>query len=77
MKRSVTPLAALVVIFVWIAGCSSGPTPDRKRSRTRSSTSSIGFCAEVDRQLAKIPGGTKAAARDGCRPVRAIRQPGS
>ena len=58
MKRSVTLLAALVVLSVWIAGCNSGPT--QKEIKDAFVRQLVGFCAEVNRQLAKIPGGAKA-----------------
>jgi Kelch motif len=58
MKRSVTLFAALVVLSVWIAGCNSGPT--QKEIKDAFIHQLIQFCAEVDRQLAKIPGGANA-----------------
>jgi predicted small secreted protein len=58
MKRSVTLLAALVVLSVWIAGCNSGPT--QKDIKDAFVHQLIVFCAEVGRQLAKIPGGEEA-----------------
>jgi hypothetical protein len=58
MRRSVRRLAALVVIFVWIAGCSSGPT--QKEIKDAFVYQLIVFCAEVGRQLAMIPGGREA-----------------
>ena len=58
MKRNVTLLAALVVLSVWMAGCNSGPT--QKEIKDAFVHQLIVFCAEVGRQLAKIPGGAKA-----------------
>src|SRR6187200_514789 len=58
MKRSITLLAALVVLSVWIAGCNSGPT--QKEIKDAFVHQLVVFCAEVGRQLAKIPGGKKA-----------------
>jgi N-acetylneuraminic acid mutarotase len=58
VKRSVTLFAALVVLSVWIAGCSSGPT--QKEIKDAFVRQLVGFCAELDRQVAKIPGGREA-----------------
>jgi hypothetical protein len=52
MKRSITLLAALVVLSVWIAGCNSGPT--QKEIKDAFVHQLVVFCAEVDRQLAKV-----------------------
>ena len=52
MKRSITLLAALVVLSVWIAGCNSGPTQEEIKDAFIHQL--VEFCAEVDRQLAKI-----------------------
>ena len=54
MKRSRALFAALVVLSVWIAGCSSGPTPEQIAIKDAFIRQLIGFCAEVNRQLAKI-----------------------
>ncbi len=58
MKRRVTLLAVLVVLSVWIAGCNSGPT--QKEIKDAFVHQLVVFCAEVVRQLAKIPGGANA-----------------
>ena len=58
MKRSITLLAALVVLSVWIAGCNSGPP--QKEVKDAFIRQLTGFCAEVVRQLSKIPGGANA-----------------
>ena len=54
MKRSRALLAALVVLFVWIAGCSSGHPPNEKEIKAAFINQLIGFCAEVDRKLEGI-----------------------
>ncbi len=54
MKPSRALLAALVVLSVWIAGCSSGPTLEQIAIKDAFIRQLIGFCAEVDRQLANI-----------------------
>ena len=51
MKRSVTLLAALVVLSVWIVGCSGPPQKDIKDAFVQQLT---GFCAEVNRKLQGI-----------------------
>jgi N-acetylneuraminic acid mutarotase len=58
MKRSITLLAALVVLSVWMAGCNSGPT--QKEIKDAFVYQLIVFCAEVGRQIAQIEGGVKA-----------------
>jgi len=58
MKRSITLLAALVVLSVWIAGCNSGPT--QKEIKDAFVHQLTVFCAEVVQQLAKIPGGANS-----------------
>jgi N-acetylneuraminic acid mutarotase len=58
MKRSITLLAALVVLSVWMVGCNSGPT--QKEIKDAFVHQLVVFCAEVVRQLAKIPGGANA-----------------
>ena len=52
MKRSITLLAALVVLSVWIAGCNSGPTQEEIKKAFIHQL--VQFCAEVDRQLANV-----------------------
>ena len=54
MKRSGALFAALVVISVWIAGCSSVPTPEQIAEKQAFIRQLIGFCGEVNRQLANI-----------------------
>jgi N-acetylneuraminic acid mutarotase len=56
MKPSRALLAALVVLSVWIAGCSgsSGPTPQQLAIKDAFIRQLIGFCAEVDLKLANI-----------------------
>jgi hypothetical protein len=51
MKRSITLLAALVVLSVWIVGCSGPPQKDIKDAFVQQLT---GFCAEVNRKLKGI-----------------------
>src|SRR5829696_10417106 len=53
MRRSVTPLAALIVIFVWLSGC-SGPTPEQRAIKDAFIGQLIGSCAQVNRQLEGI-----------------------
>ena len=60
MKRSSALLVALVVLTVWIAGCSRGPTPEQLQIKDAFIDQLIGFCAEVNRQLKKIEGGPTA-----------------
>jgi N-acetylneuraminic acid mutarotase len=54
MKRSGVLFAALVVIFVWFAGCSSAPTPEQLAIKDAFIRQLIGYCAEVNRQLEKV-----------------------
>jgi N-acetylneuraminic acid mutarotase len=56
MKRSGVLFAALVVISVWIAGCSSTPTrtPEQLAIKDAFIRQLIGFCAEVNRQLTGV-----------------------
>jgi N-acetylneuraminic acid mutarotase len=56
MKRSGALFAALVFISVWIAGCSSAPTrtPEQIAIKEAFIRQLVGFCAEVNRQLANI-----------------------
>ena len=58
MKRSAILLAAVVVLSVWIAGCNSGPP--QKEIKDAFIHQLIRFCAEVNRQVAEIPGGKEA-----------------
>jgi len=60
MKRRRGLLAALVVLSVWIAGCSSGPTLEQIAIKDAFIRQLIGFCADVNRQIAKIEGGVTA-----------------
>jgi N-acetylneuraminic acid mutarotase len=50
MRRSVTPLAALIVIFVWLSGC-SGSTPEQRPIQEAFVRQLVGYCAQVNRQL--------------------------
>jgi N-acetylneuraminic acid mutarotase len=54
MKRSGALFAALVILSVWIGGCSSAPTPDQIAIKQAFIRQLIGSCAEVNRQLANI-----------------------
>jgi N-acetylneuraminic acid mutarotase len=54
MKRSGALFAALVVISVWIAGCSSAPTPEQIAEKQAFIRQLVGFCGEVNRQLENI-----------------------
>jgi hypothetical protein len=54
MKRSGVLFAALVVISVWFAGCSSAPTPEQLAIKQAFIRQLIGFCAEVNRQLENV-----------------------
>jgi N-acetylneuraminic acid mutarotase len=51
MKRSRALFAALVVLSVWIAGCSSAPTPEQIAIKDAFIRQLVGFCGEVNRQL--------------------------
>jgi hypothetical protein len=53
MKRSITLLAALIVIFVWLSGC-SGPTPEQRAIKDAFIGQLVGYCAQVNRQLEGI-----------------------
>jgi Kelch motif len=54
MNRSGALFAALIVIFVWIAGCSSAPTPEQIAEKQAFIRQLVGFCGEVNRQLENI-----------------------
>jgi hypothetical protein len=53
MKRSGALFAALIVIFVWLSGC-SGPTPEQRAIKDAFIGQLIGYCAQVNRQLEGI-----------------------
>ena len=53
MRRSVTLLAALIVIFVWLSGC-SGPRPEERAIKDAFIGQLVGYCAQVNRQLEGI-----------------------
>jgi N-acetylneuraminic acid mutarotase len=54
MKRTGALFAALVVLSVWVAGCSGGPTPQQLEIKQAFIRQLIGFCGEMDRQMGKI-----------------------
>src|SRR5688572_20795542 len=53
MKRSGALFAALIVIFVWLSGC-SGPTPEQRAIKDAFIGQLVGYCAQVNRQLEGI-----------------------
>lgn len=54
MKRNGSLFSVLVVLAVWVAGCSTGPTPDQIAVKQAFIRELIGFCAAVDQRLANI-----------------------
>jgi N-acetylneuraminic acid mutarotase len=54
MRRIWAVCAALVLFAGWGAGCSDRPAPDQGEIKQAFIRQLIGFCAEVDRQLANV-----------------------
>ena len=54
MRRIWAVCAALVLLAGWGAGCSGPPASDQGEIKQAFIRQLVGFCAEVDRQLAKI-----------------------
>ena len=48
MKRRCALFAALVVLSVWIAGCSSAPTPEQIAIKDAFIRQLVGFCLQID-----------------------------
>src|SRR5689334_15290661 len=54
MQRSWIARAALVLLAVWLAGCSGSPAVDQNEVKLAFIRQLVHFCADVDNQLAKI-----------------------
>jgi hypothetical protein len=54
MRRVWVMCAVLVLVAAWGTGCSGPPAPDQGEVKQAFVRQLVGFCAEVDRQLAKI-----------------------